>query len=36
MLQKGGLYGCIRKVVTGLRFPASSSGQIVTYPFSLS
>lgn len=36
ILQKGGLYGCIRGVVGRLRFPVSGSGQIVTYPFSLS
>ena len=36
ILQKGGLYGCIKKVVGGLRFPASGGSQIVTYPFTLS
>jgi hypothetical protein len=36
ILQKGGLYGCVRGVVEGLRFPASGSSQIVTYPFRLS
>lgn len=36
ILQKGGIYGCIKKVVGGLRFPASGGSQIVTYPFSLS
>jgi hypothetical protein len=36
ILQKGGLYGCIKKVVLGLHFPASGGSQIVTYPFTLS
>jgi hypothetical protein len=36
ILQKGGLYGCIKRVVGGLRFPASGGSQIVTYPFTLS
>jgi hypothetical protein len=36
ILQKGGLYGCIKKVVGQLRFPASGGSQIVSYPFSLS
>jgi hypothetical protein len=36
ILHKGGLYGCVRGVVEGLRFPASGSSQIVTYPFRLS
>jgi hypothetical protein len=36
ILQKGGLYGCIKKVVGGIRFPASGGSQIVTYPFTLS
>jgi hypothetical protein len=36
ILQKGGLYGCVKGVVGRLRFPASGSSQIVTYPFSLS
>jgi hypothetical protein len=36
ILQKGGLYGCIKRVVGGLRFPASGGSQIVSYPFSLS
>jgi hypothetical protein len=35
ILQKGGIYGCIRGVVGGLRFPPSSGSQIVSYPFSL-
>jgi hypothetical protein len=36
ILQKGGIYNCVKRVVGGLRFPASGSSQIVTYPFSLS
>ena len=36
ILMKGGLYGCVRDVVDRLRFPASGSSQIVTYPFRLS
>jgi hypothetical protein len=36
ILMKGGLYGCVRGVVDRLRFPASGSSQIVTYPFRLS
>jgi hypothetical protein len=35
ILQKGGLYGCIKGVVGGLRFPPSNGSQVVTYPFSL-
>lgn len=36
ILQKGGIYGCIKGVVGRLRFPASGGSQIVSYPFSLS
>jgi hypothetical protein len=36
VLQRGGLYNCVKKVVGGLRFPASGGSQVVTYPFSLS
>lgn len=36
ILQKGGLYGCIKGVVGRLRFPTSGSSQIVSYPFTLS
>jgi hypothetical protein len=36
ILQKGGLYGCIKKVVGPMRFPASGGSQIVAYPFTLS
>ena len=35
ILHKGGLTGCIRNVMGTLRFPASSSGQVVSFPFSL-
>jgi hypothetical protein len=35
ILQKGGLTGCIRGVVAGLRFPPSNGSQVVSYPFSL-
>jgi hypothetical protein len=36
VLQRGGLYGCVRKIVGGLHFPAAGSSQIVSYPFTLS
>ncbi|HEY0711779.1 MAG TPA: hypothetical protein VGF45_03840 [Polyangia bacterium] len=36
ILQKGGIYGCVKSVVEGIRFPQSGSSQIVTYPFRLS
>jgi hypothetical protein len=35
ILHKGGLTGCIKGVVGGLRFPASSMSQVIAYPFSL-
>jgi hypothetical protein len=35
ILIKGGLYGCIKGVVGGIHFPASTGSQVVTYPFSL-
>jgi hypothetical protein len=35
ILQKGGLTGCVRGVVGGIRFPPSNGSQIVSYPFSL-
>jgi hypothetical protein len=35
ILQKGGIYGCIKSVVLGIRFPPSNSSQVVSYPFSL-
>lgn len=34
-LMNHGLYACIRGIVLGLSFPASTKAQIVTYPFSL-
>jgi hypothetical protein len=36
VLQKGGLYNCIKRVVGQLHFPASGGSQIVSYPFTLS
>jgi hypothetical protein len=36
VLQRGGLYGCVKKIVANLRFPAAGSSQIVSYPFTLS
>jgi hypothetical protein len=36
ILMKGGLYGCLKSVVGGIRFPPSNSSQILSYPFSLS
>lgn len=35
ILQKGGLYGCVKGVVSGIRFPPSNGSQVVSYPFSL-
>ncbi|HVZ71070.1 MAG TPA: hypothetical protein VHJ20_01735 [Polyangia bacterium] len=35
ILHKGGLLGCVRGVVGGLKFPASGGSQTVSYPFSL-
>jgi len=35
ILHKGGLTGCVKGVVGALRFPASDSSQVVTFPFSL-
>jgi hypothetical protein len=35
ILQKGGIYGCVKGVVGGIRFPPSNGSQIVSYPFSL-
>lgn len=35
ILMKNGLYGCIKGVVGGIRFPPSQTSQILTYPFSL-
>ncbi|MEA2700681.1 MAG: hypothetical protein QOI66_4952 [Myxococcales bacterium] len=36
ILQRGGLTGCIKGVLGGLRFPPSNGSQVVSYPFSLS
>jgi len=36
ILQKGGLFGCIKGVVGRLRFPPAGTSQILSYPFSLS
>jgi hypothetical protein len=36
ILQKGGIYGCIKGVVGGIRFPPSNGSQVVSYPFALS
>jgi hypothetical protein len=36
VLQKNGLYGCIKGVVGGIRFPAAGTSQIISYPFTLS
>ena len=35
ILQKGGVYGCIKGVVGAIRFPPSGGSQVLTYPFSL-
>jgi hypothetical protein len=36
VLQRNGLYGCIKGVVGRLRFPAAGTSQIISYPFKLS
>jgi hypothetical protein len=36
VLQRSGLYGCIKNVVGGIRFPAAGTSQIISYPFTLS
>jgi hypothetical protein len=36
VLQRNGLFGCIKGVVGHLRFPAAGTSQIVSYPFTLS
>ncbi len=36
ILQRNGLFGCIKGVVGHLRFPAAGTSQIVSYPFGLS
>jgi hypothetical protein len=35
VMMKAGLYGCISRLVRGLRFPASSRALVMTYPFAL-
>jgi hypothetical protein len=35
ILQRGGLYACVKGVVMGIRFPPSNGSQVITYPFSL-
>ncbi len=35
ILQKGGIYGCIKSIVGGIRYPSSGGSQVLTYPFSL-
>jgi hypothetical protein len=35
ILHRGGLIGCIKNVMGSLRFPASTTGQVVSFPFSL-
>lgn len=35
ILHKGGLTGCIKGVMAGLKFPVSGSSQVISYPFSL-
>jgi len=35
ILQKGGIYGCVKGVVGGIHFPPSNGSQVVSYPFSL-
>jgi hypothetical protein len=36
VLQKNGLFGCIKNVVGHLHFPSAGTSQIVSYPFTLS
>jgi hypothetical protein len=35
ILQRGGITGCIKGVMGGLRFPASNMPQVISYPFTL-
>jgi hypothetical protein len=35
ILHRGGLLGCIKGVMGSLKFPASSTNQVITYPYSL-
>lgn len=36
ILQRNGLFGCIKGVMARLRFPSAGTSQILSYPFSLS
>jgi hypothetical protein len=36
VLQRNGLFSCIKGVVGHLRFPAAGTSQILSYPFALS
>jgi hypothetical protein len=36
VLQRNGLFGCVKGVVLRLRFPSAGTSQIVSYPFTLS
>ncbi len=36
VMQRNGLFGCIKGALMHLRFPAAGTSQIVTYPFTLS
>ena len=35
VMQRGDIYGCIKPLVTGLRFPPSGRTLVMSYPFSL-
>jgi hypothetical protein len=35
ILHKGGLLGCIKGVMSSVKFPASNMSQVITYPYSL-
>lgn len=35
LLVRRGFVGCVRPIVTGLRFPSSGGANVVTYPFAL-
>jgi hypothetical protein len=35
LLMRRGFVGCVRPIVTGLKFPASGGSNVVTYPFAL-
>jgi hypothetical protein len=36
ILQRGGLYDCLKKIVGGMRFPAGNGSQVITYYYGLS